>query len=409
MSDDVERDADVRGWLSSVEPPELRLTPAATIRAGRTRARRRRLVVSGAAAIAVLAVAAMPAVASNLRQGGRTPAPSEQPGASASAAVVCKATPLAVPDGLARKGALKNIVIATAIDPSGRYIVGRTHGSVNNSPAAVLWTDGKPAILPTEGEDVVPTAVNSHGVVVGRGWMKAAPPMSGGFAWIYRDGKASQLTMPSGYTQDLGSPTVNEAGAVLAIVYTPDRSHQAVVLWSAGATDQPQVLSALSDKSIRGVGFGTDGKPVAWSRSAKGPVLWSADGRHRTLPLVGGKSGWVVTTIRGPWAVGTALPESGKVSQVPLRWDLRGGELTVLPAARLGNAVDVNPAGDVLVWNEIVRADGRVVTLTVPAGRQAAAVGFSDAGTTIVGLVGPEKEATSPSEVVPEVPTVWHC
>ena len=416
MNDDVERDDDVRGWLSSVEPPEMGLNVAGAIKAGQARVRRRRLAVTGAAAVAALAVAAVPAVAANLpRPGGGAPAPGAQSSAAASAnPVSCTATPLAIPDGLKSKGARDGLVTVAAVDPSGRYVVAETHGSVNNSPAVVLWTDGEPVILPTEGESVTPVAVNAHGVVVGTGWLKAAPPMSGEFAWIYSGGKASRLTMPVGYTQDISINAVSEAGAVLGTVYTSGRSHQTVVLWPAGTPDQPQILSALSDKSIQGVWFGSDGEPVAWSRSSSNAVLWSADGKRRTLKVPAGASAWSLEAVRGSWAVGWA--EIDKKSKTrgrpltPLRWDLRTGALTTLPAGERKKAVDVDPAGDVLLWTSIVRADGREVELAAPDGRSPFAVGFTDSGTTVVGRTVVD-EAVDIAQVgaVPEVETIWYC
>ncbi|MER7475117.1 hypothetical protein [Micromonospora sp. NPDC000018] len=294
------------------------------VQAGRRAARRRttRIRVSAAAAFAALAVVAAPAVTDAVRRPAH-PAPaasnSEPP---RSLPTACPVERLPVP-----AGSTMDMVIG--MDPTGRYIVGRTNpGRGGSGLDMLIWDNGRLRVIPVPGEQQLPTDINSRGVAVG------VSGAVGERAWIYRDGAVTYLPgQPSIPTR---ANAINDSGVVVGanVLRQP-------LIWRT-PTDQPTVLpmpdggweGEASDISADGTIVGTLNRQRTTLFQA---YAWLPDGTRRELPppVVDGEKAVATRamSISGDWVAGTA---KGPRGDVPTRWNLRTGEVQAFPEMRMG-------------------------------------------------------------------------
>jgi hypothetical protein len=354
--------------------------------------RRRRAIVSGGAgigalvAVAALTVTVVQVVAPDSAGPDGTNGPTDTATGSADVTTgppeaACAVEPLRLPPGAQR-------VLLSAVDPSGRYVVGHAGGD-----AVIRWTDGTPSIV--GGPDIVVRDVNRAGTMVGwRGRDKIV---------LYRDGVWHDLGVS-------GEPwAINDRGDIVGA-----DPQGRLVVWPAGRVNQPRVLAgATTDIKVSFYDIADDGS-VAAPASDNRPHVWAPDGTVRDLPLPAGVTRATVTRLNGDWAIGVGnrgavQGNDGKPISVDvsLRWRLDTGTVEALPIGGSDMIVDVTPQG-VAVFNGV----NRPVTLIAPDGTQVhlpkpgdeprtLVAGISDDGRTVAGDaygIGAES-----------IPYVWHC
>lgn len=327
----------VRERLEAVDIPASRLGVEGLLAAGRRRVRRRRVVAAGSVAVAAAAgvLALLPAT-------HRDTAVPVLPAASFSCTT--QAT-LPAPPGLTD-------VAVTAVDPSGRHVVGSALAGQDNVP--VMWTDGEPTRIPVFTALVGVSDVNASGVAVGVG-------QDGGngleLAYRYADGDVTLLAMPDGAWKAGAAPRINAAGDVVVNAYPAgsyDGSGSIVVLWPSGsaqATVLPlpagaEVHDIADDGTLAGVLPGAGDSTEAW--------VWDRTGRGRKLETPAGKSTGA-NAINGGWVTGGVWPD-----QVAARWDVTSGELVISFGSDEGHSVQ---AGGLVVAGGTLFRDGSPVPL----------------------------------------------
>ncbi|MER5335763.1 hypothetical protein [Micromonospora sp. NPDC002717] len=300
--------------------PGPRFSAEEIVQAGRRAARRRttRIRVSAAATVTALAVVAAPAVTAAVRRPTPpAPAASEPP---RSLPTTCPVERLPVPDR-----SIMNMVIG--MDPTGRYIVGRTNpGRGGTGLDMLIWDNGRLQVIPVPGDQQLPTDINSRGVAVGVSGVLNEQ------AWIYRDGTVTHLPgQPS-----IRANAINDSGVVVGanILGQP-------LVWRT-PTDQPTVLP-MPDGDWEGEArdISTDGTIVGTLNRQRTTLFqayaWLPDGTLRELPppVVDGERAVATRAmaISEDWVAGTA---EGPRGDVPTRWNLRTGEVQTFPEMRIG-------------------------------------------------------------------------
>jgi hypothetical protein len=303
--------------------PGPRFSAEEIVRAGRRAARRRtiRIQVSAVATatVAVLAVVATPAVTDAVRP--TRPAPA----ASGSAPprglpTACPVERLPVPER-----SVMDMVIN--MDPTGRYIVGRTNpGRGSATLDMLIWDNGRLQVIPVPGDQQLPTDINSRGMAVG------VSGALGEQAWIYRDGIVTHLPGQ----RSTRANAINEGGVVVGV-----NGLRQPLVWRT-PTEQPTVLP-MPDGDWEGEAndIAADGTIVGTLNRQRTSLLqayaWMPDGTLRELPppvIDGAKA---VTTrahsISEDWVVGLA---EGPRGDVPTRWNLRTGEVRTFREMSIG-------------------------------------------------------------------------
>ncbi|MFK3981165.1 hypothetical protein ACI2K4_12390 [Micromonospora sp. NPDC050397] len=417
--------------LAEEPPPPSRVDVTTLVRVGRQKARFRRLVgIGGAAVVTVGALAVVP-VAVDVATRER-PAPVPVQAMTGGAAEPARTAPTT--DGSTDRRAEPtscqpielpvpaNTVRSTVLggDPSGRYLVGTATDQRRRSQV-LRWDEGRLEVLDLPVVDPVHLVVNSRGDVAGDARSMKGPAEQV-VPWLYRDGKFFLLPHSGATTVSVAG--INERGDVLGLLRTfgmfavprvpeskseprgnplppalPDplttRNSSDVpgkrppmlqpVIWSgewegtARLLDVPDKLTVLAVQGIDddGTVVGT-GEPVEPSRGdrSEGPpsrgMVWAPDGTVRELSAPAGAGpGTIARSIRGGWVVGSY--QSATEPAVGARWNLRTGE--VRPAA-LKYVTSVNRAG----WVAGYVLDGtsgqaptvvfgeRMLTLPMPAG-----------------------------------------
>ncbi|GLZ62488.1 hypothetical protein [Micromonospora sp. NBRC 107095] len=382
-------DQRIAALLRSVSVPEPRVDVSRAVRDGRRRRQRRR--VAGVAALTVLAgvgvVGAVQVGGTASSPAPTTPALAVSPAATGSAAprppVTCQASWLSQPiDG--------PVAVAVGVDPTGRYVVGDI-GTGQEDGRVVLWTDGRPVVLPKTARHAA--AVNASGHVVGTD--------GDGTGWVYRDGKLRPLATPPGYDAVLVH-AVNARGDIVGTARRSDDSHQAV-RWS---TAQPQTYRLIGQRGSTATGITDDGTIVG--EMDQQPYRWTPQGVGAALTVPEGYPRASVESAQGEWAVGMVPGGSNgdAVQMLPVRWNLATGAVGLLP---FPGASGISGEGEVLVGDGaplIVAPDGTSrrlpgrpeVRATEPG--TYTAEGISDDGLTVVGAVY-ENQAYRP--------LVWRC
>jgi hypothetical protein len=358
-TDDLMSEDLLRTLLADAAAPPPPLTVASLVRDGRRRVRRRRVVTAvsvAALAVAVAVVLAVPTVLSPrggpvqpLQSAARTAPPTVATSLVAPPITrTCPQVPLAAPAGQG--------VAPLEISPNGRYIVG--HTEVDHSYRPVYWTDGVPRMVPypSDAESAELTGVTNNGTAVGALSYGKGKSERRSYVARYRDGVLHKLPYPPGGPWDLAEQWINEAGDIMATVrrVNSDEGSALSVVWRAGS-DIPELITAPADTIF--VGIAGDGSLLG-EAGVNGPDLPKAyifDRHGRNPRELATPTGWLsgVGTVRGDWAVGgvireDALPKpdgTGPPADPPLdavtaaAWNLRTGELVLLPGAPEANVV----------------------------------------------------------------------
>jgi hypothetical protein len=177
----------------------------------------------------------------------------------------CKIKRLVTPDG-------RKMSLVTAMDPTGRYIAGRTYPAGSGDYHVVVWDRFSPTIVDMPGEDQSITEINSSGVGVGTSYGESPSTT----AWLVRDGTVTKL--PGG---DNGEAlAINEAGVAVGSV----DGHP--VIWRS--VDAPPVRLPVPAgwKSGSAVDIDRDGTVLGTldSNGKQTPYLWLPDGTGRPIP-----------------------------------------------------------------------------------------------------------------------------
>lgn len=379
---DVDQEQALRDLLEKVPAPPSGITIDWVLPAGR-RARRRRWAVWAAGTSVVLTVGALAAVVPGLVR--RNAAPVVSPSRTPSD---CRVQPLPVPAGFEPAKSLT----PSAVDPTGRFIVGSTSAV---SPRSVLWADGKPVAWPGVATAIRATDVNSSAVVVGvthevsdAGAKDVVTRLTSDFD---AGGAFSGVT---GETLDpkaslASRPVINAAGDVLFDISRGGET--TVMLWPAGRTTAVQV--PLPAKAV-GADLADDGSIVGAVRgraTESVPYIWDRNGNGRRLSVPAGT--WsIAQAIRGDWVVGAVDTPTDSVR--PAVWNLRTGEVIEIPGPVAQGANAVNASGWFVAAPEAVYAGAKRIPLpnTTLAGSY---TGVSDTG-LVVGTT-------------PDGPAAWQC
>jgi uncharacterized membrane protein len=214
---------------------------------------------------------------------------------------------------------------ATAVSPSGRYIVGIADDAAGHSQP-VLWRKGKVTPLRTHLPGSLPAAVNDSGQVVGSA---PEPATEGTQGWYWSAGRTSLLPVPA----DTGAvPEAISGAALIAGALVPNEDVEdtsaadgpAQAAFWRSPTSAPTLLKPLPGASgahafavnytgtVAGISF----------NSATTPVIWGTDGRPRALQELGGGWGVVRGLDKTGAAVGDAAIPDGTDRAV--RWDVQG-------------------------------------------------------------------------------------
>lgn len=350
--DERERADDVRVLLETAHVPPPRVDIARAVESGvRVRRRRWYAAAGGVTALAMVGtVAVTQALGSPLAQGpdgvdtlvGDAPKPYSS----------CTVRTLSTPDG-------EDFAGYAAADPTGRYVVGGVTGA-DGDIRPVLWTDGEPEVLRVRAQSAEARDVNAAGVVVG----SATAADGREFAWLYRDGKVSELD-GAGLAGSVVARAITERGDVLGEVWTAKQA--TTLLWKGGDPEAVVPLRVDGDATARDMDEngtlvgGTQNDAVGKPGT---PMVWAVDGEPKALDVPEGFTGGQATGVRGGWAVGWVSRPAAEVTPpagadavgsvrqshtfVPARWELATGAVTVWPE-RAGPAESVNTAGWVVL------------------------------------------------------------
>jgi len=398
----VSQEQELRDRMDTLDVPPSRLDMESLLRDGRKRVTRRRTLRTVAGAVvAVAAMLVVPAVVVKQRAAGPVPGtvvPGRPSVGPTHTTTTCAIRTLPVPAGLKDVG-------VTAIDPTGRYIVG--NGSVGQNFRPVLWTDGKARALPVIAKSVQLTGVNSAGVVVG---LAEDGPQTE-YAFRYQNGVYTQLKPPAGDWHIYPEPSINAAGDIVINV-EPDGNtggkDSFAIIWKNGATTATKLpLPAganLNDITDDGTLIGS----IYRNGAAQAGYAWTQPGKGRKLTVPPGQEA-AAYAGRGDWATGGVWPD-----EKPALWNTRTGKVVVLdtpkgavtaPALKgLGPGEAVNAQGWVVAGGYVVR-DGDPVVLAAPEGQQAMATAIADNGLVAGALDG--KNADGSYRTIG--PRTWQC
>ncbi|GIJ44469.1 hypothetical protein Val02_13550 [Virgisporangium aliadipatigenens] len=211
----------------------------------------------------------------------------------------CTVLPLEIPGGYTTGEVL-------GADPTGRYAVG-TAGATD--PEVIFWDNGKGIRATVPGQDPELRDVNRNGVAVG-----TSRDDGGYHAWIYRDGRATELAGPNNATAD----NIGAGGAIIGHVYEANRYYP--VFWqSPQEKARPLALPAgATNAVVRDVD--DNGRMVGHVETK--PWLWEPSGFGHELPLPKGVQSVSEMWIRGDW-VSANDADSG----LGIRWNLSTDEV----------------------------------------------------------------------------------
>ncbi len=251
-------------------------------------------------------------------------------------------------------------VVATGIDPSGRYVIGLT--GTRDAPRAVLWTDATATVLPAA---FTPQAVNTAGVIVGfTGPNQHDDPHQRPV--VYVGNRLVPLPLPDRAVSG-AAYAVNIHGDVLGTVIRTDGS-PAAVRWRTTGT----VAIVTTVAGASGLGLSDNGVAVGFDLPGQHALRWSEDGVTSALPVPHGAQSASAAAATDDWAVGDAsLPPTGSKSdltaQAAVRWDLRTGAVQLiagisgLRVSASGTVAGTTGTGAPALWR-----NGRIRTLPLP-------------------------------------------
>jgi len=395
----MDDDADVRAFLNRADAPPSRVDLTIVIADGQRRVRRRWAVAAAGTTAAVLAgLVGVPAAIAAVRSApshhspvvaGHDPSPSPVPSPSPSSGPLpspspspdstmggtCVAHPLKLPSGVKRAKVL-------SVDPTGRYIVGQEDGK---KARGIMWTDGRPVILPINEDWVEVDAVNEHGVATG-----LAMDNAGKIEYVFRyaDGQVTKLKNVAGYTHAFPTPAINAAGDIVINAEPPGSSEGAdsiAMIWKAGSTVAERLPLKTTDNVMAITDDGTLVGTHYTDSQADGGAAWTPSGQETKLDRPAGIK-TAAYAARGDWATGGAWPGDNRQPDAAPLWNIKTGALTMLPGGGVSTAV--NASGLVISENfRLLRAGGPAPQLPQPAaGSRNYATGLSDTG-LVVGTV----------------------
>lgn len=244
--------------------------------------------------------------------------------------------------------------IVTAGDPTGRYIAGRGYPKEPEADFhrfTTIWDNGAPTVIDIPGEDQVIDDVNASGDAVAISYREGELIPD---AWTYRDGVVSPLPLP-------GEPwnlTLNDRGDI-AGTFNKDGYDRPFVIRADGTGVPVSLPLPAGAESGSAQDIAADGTVVGSYTDAKGShaYLWGPDGSGEELKAPEG-AGISVRAVRGDWAAGTGATSDG--AMVPVRWNLRTGEVAAYP--QFAQINDVNTAGWLVGTNH--QGKGLLVTDT---------------------------------------------
>ncbi|MFC0531226.1 hypothetical protein [Phytohabitans kaempferiae] len=296
--------------------------------------------------------------------------------------------------------------VVFAMEPGGRHIVGRT-GSIGRTGSVdldlLIWTDGRPRLVDLPGESQLPHDVNAAGVVVGSTVFGAMGGPQEIRAWVYRDGAVAIL--PG--TRGTEAFAVSDDGTVVGTV------EGRPVLWDPSANKPSSLRMPEAGWKGKAIDISADGQTIVGQLTPdvkSRPYVWSADGTPRELPLptIDGETAMTASakSITGEWVAGLATSRHDD-GGVPVRWNLRTGEVRVFPKYGLVGA-SVSTDGRITAKGDGGRAVvlGGRNTLTLRrlddnTGLHDTTYGISYDGRTIAGNAASARSGTAP--------VVWHC
>ena len=392
----MDEDEQLRDLMLAVDLPPTGADIGLAKATGRQRARRR-TIVAGAAAMLVVVSGTGYFALGGIRQGV---GPQAQAGQAQEGPVAgCSVDILDAPAGGSAE--------ATAVDPTGRTIVGTVRTAAGQSNA-VRFEGGR--AVPYAGAAGTVVAINANGLLIGYDDVDQASHMLG---WTYHNGKKSMLAKLDGY--DYVFPTaVNSRGDVVGAAMGDANDDTVPVLWPA---DKPGTVRTLAMPAGFGtpntggsqaVGVAEDGTVVGVARGA--PIRWTPDGTPSALPTPAGDRYGAPSALRGHYAYGS-VNANDENRNVAVRWDLGSGVMKVLEGAPY-DVADGTPGGWSITmggdYREPTRItpDGTVEKLPLPRGMLPAPKGtgviahsISDDGATITGATWGDQRR----------PVIWHC
>jgi uncharacterized membrane protein len=288
-----------------------------------------------------------------------------------------------------------------AMEPGGRHIVGRT-GTTDLD--LMIWTDGQLRLVDLPGERQLPHDVNPAGVVVGStvfGSMGGPQELR---AWVYRDGVVA--TLPG--TPGAEAFAVSDDGTVVGTV------DGRPMLWRPSAAEPSMLPTPDAGWKGKANDISSDGQTIVGQLRAgvqSRPYVWSAGGMPRELPLptIDGEtvSAASAESITGDWVAGTATSQHDDTG-VPVRWNLRTGEVTVFPKHGLAG-VSVSTDGRITAQGDGGRAVvlGGPETLTLRRLHDNTVLADRPYGITLDGRTIAGNAASAGNGGT--APVVWHC
>lgn len=351
---------------------------------GARRRRRARLLVAPAVAVvvvtaAVAAWAARPSAQGPPLQHAVVLTPTTAAGQAFPRE--CTARELPVPAGFQK-------VFVTAMDPTGRVVVGWPDADRKTS-SAILWVDDVPSVLTPPGEQSAFADINSALIGVGNSVIGEGA-QSRPAAWLYR---AGAFTLLRG--RHTSVTAINEQGQIVGTVGTRPA-------WWPSPDAEPQLLPVTEDGFGTALDIDTDGTIIG-EMMQRPPTMyvWPPGGAARTLP-----EGSYHFSISNGWTAGvidTSVPFGGRA----VRWNLRTGQHETLAGELTGLHTTVNALGWVAGTTldkkaQLVSADSKV-ELPLPAPGEPSVAAISDDGRKLAGTANawPTSGRT--------VPLVWRC
>lgn len=207
-------------------------------------------------------------------------------------------------------------------------------------PHVVVWRQGRITSLDVDLESAVPTAINSHGVVVGTGFDPATARRVG-WAWVH--GRLQVLD--AGDAEAATPEDLDDSGRVVGAVWVAENEHAAV--WSDLGSAPRLLPPAPGDGGSHAFAVAPDGSVGGASLGDGGtPVVWAEDGQVRPLETATGLG--MVTGFGADAApVGETYLEDGRNRAVV--WDAQGEVSDLAAAGRGGSSAAVEGAGRLLV------------------------------------------------------------
>jgi uncharacterized membrane protein len=331
-----------------------------------------------------------------------------KPGADQSAAAAAgKPSPKSTPTALVNQAKVNPNAVMPVADCTVAVLPvphGGSSGSMTHTDATgayitygnVLWTNGRPTLIPTSDMDES-HGVNSHGEVVG---------FDGHRAWFILDGHKHMLPLLAGYNRSVANG-INSDGDIVGTAFEASSNDTVAVIWPAAHPGTVRKLAApgvSKEDGTEAFGISDSGVVVGTVGDGNYAYMWDANGAGHRLATPVGYTGGKAWSTTGDWASGWAA--LGTVAY-PVRWNLRTGAAVVYGDFGGGDGWDITSTGDLLSGdfqtNSVVIVGGTESTLPLPAAdkdQQEIADSMSADGKTISGwLSGPNTQKA----------VVWHC